>query len=256
MRPAERPDDAALGQRVFLLGDRAAHLRLHRLGSGPEGGVLPVGISGEHLVRIEKRLIRVSEQILPVLGRAGPVHEPRGFKGRGVEAGKRQVVCDAAGDGRILVRRDGAGQRDDEPQAHLLRRVAVGAVERIGVDERHVQIVQQAGIGVVRVQAHQTAVDYAGAAAPAILEIAADKAADVLDVVALGLGHGGVVVHRLAGAGGVDELVQKLAPEHLPVLPLRRLAAAAYGDEQLLVVGDLHGLASLLGWWMATWVLT
>ena len=46
MRPAERPDDAALGQRVFLLGDRAAHLCLHRLGGGPEGGVLPVGISG------------------------------------------------------------------------------------------------------------------------------------------------------------------------------------------------------------------
>ena len=109
VRPAERPDDAALGQRVFLPGDRAAHLRLHRLGRRPERGVRPVGIGGQHRVRIEERLVRAAEQVLAVLGRAGPVHEPRGFKGRGVEAGKRQFVRDAAGDGRILIRRDGTG---------------------------------------------------------------------------------------------------------------------------------------------------
>ena len=169
VRPAERPDDAALGQRVFLPGDRAAHLRLHRLGGRPEGGVLPVGVSGEHLVGIEERLIRVPEDEFPVLGRTGPVHEPRGFKGRGVEAGKRQVVRDAAGNRRVFVRRDRARERDDEPQAHFLRRVAVRAVEGVGVDERHVQIVQQFPVGIVRVQAHQAAVDHAGAAAFASL---------------------------------------------------------------------------------------
>ena len=169
VRPAERPDDAALGQRVFLRGGCAAHLRFHWLRRRPERGVLPVGVSGEHIVRVKERLVSVSEQILPVLGRAGPVHEPRGFKGRGVEAGKRQVVCDAAGDGRVLVRRDRARERDDEPQAHFLRRVAVRAVEGVGVDERHVQIVQQFPVGIVRVQAHQAAVDHAGAAAFASL---------------------------------------------------------------------------------------
>ena len=122
--------------------------------------------------------------------------------------------------------------------------MAVRAVEGVGVNERHVQIVQQPGVGAIRVKTDEAAVDHAGTAAPAVLEITADKAANVLDVVALGLGHGGVVIHRLAGAGRVGELVQKLAPEHLPVLPLRRLAAAAYGNEQLFVVGDLHELAS------------
>ena len=112
VRPAERPDDPALGQRVFLLGDRAAHLRLHRLRGRPERGVRPVGIGGQHLVRVEKRLVRVAEHVLAVLRRAGPVHEPCGLKGRGVEAGQRQLVRDAAGDGRILVRRDGAGKRE------------------------------------------------------------------------------------------------------------------------------------------------
>ena len=109
VRPAERPDDPTLGQRVFLPGDRAAHLRLHRLGRRPERGVRPVGIGGQHLVRSEERLVRAAEQVLAVLGRAGPVHQPCRLKGRGVEAGKRQFVRDAAGDGRVLVRRDGTG---------------------------------------------------------------------------------------------------------------------------------------------------
>ena len=109
VRPAERPDDPTLGQRVFLPGDRAAHLRLHRLGRRPERGVRPVGIGGQHRVRIEERLVRAAEQVLAVLGRAGPVHQPCRLKGRGVEAGKRQFVRDAAGDGRVLVRRDGTG---------------------------------------------------------------------------------------------------------------------------------------------------
>ena len=75
-------------------------------------------------------------------------------------------------------------------------------------------------IGVVRVQAQHAAVDHAGVIAPAVLEVAADKAAHVLDGVAVRLGHGGVVDHALAGAGGCGELVQKFAPQHLLVLPL------------------------------------
>ena len=125
--------------------------------------------------------------------------------------------------------------------------MAVRAVERVGVDERHVQIVHEGGVGVVRVQADHAAVDHAGAVALAVFEIAAHEPADVLDVVALGLTHGGILGHRLPRAGGPGQLLQKFAPEHLPVLPLRRLAAAARGDEQLFVVGDLH-VGTSFGW--------
>ena len=123
----------------------------------------------------------------------------------------------------------------------------MGRVERIGVDERHVQIVHKGGVGVVRVQTNQAAVDHARVAAPAVFEIAAHEPADVLDVVALGLAHGGILGHRLPRAGGPGQLLQKFAPEHLPVLPLRRLAAAARSDEQLFVVGDLH-VGTSFGW--------
>ena len=247
MRAAKGADDPALLQRVLRFGRLCTGALLQRLRGRPERGVRPVGIGGQHLVRVEKRLVRIAKHVLAVLRRAGPVHEPCRLKGRGVEAGQRQPVRDAAGDGGVLVRRDRAGKRDDEPKPHLLRRVAVGRVERVGVDERHVQIVHEGGVGVVRVQADQAAVDHARVATPAVFEITAHKPADVLDVVALGLAHGGVLGRRLPRAGGPGELIQKFAPEHLPVLPLRRLAAAARGDEQLFVVGDLH-VGTSFGW--------
>ena len=131
---------------------------------------------------------------------------------------------------------------NNEPQTHLLRRVAVRAVQRVGVDEGHVQIVLQRTVGIVSVEADHAAVDHAGAAPPAVLEVSADKPAHVLDVIALSFGHRGIVVNRLACAGGICELIQKLTPQDFPVLPLDGLAAAACGDEQLLVMGDLHML--------------
>ena len=105
---------------------------------------------------------------LAVLGRAGPVHEPCRFKGSGIEARKSQIICNAAGDRSILVRRNRACQRNDKPQAHLFRGMTVSRIKCIGVDERHVQIVHETGIGVVRVQAQHTAIDYAGVVALAV----------------------------------------------------------------------------------------
>lgn len=62
----------------------------------------------------------------------------------------------------------------------------------VGVDERHVQIVHETGIGVVRVQAKHTAVDHAGVVALSVFEIPADEAAHVFDGIAFALGHGSI----------------------------------------------------------------
>ena len=240
MRPAERADDPTLFSRIFLLAGSVPDAFLHRLRCGPERGVPPVGIGLQHFIRIEKRRVLAMKEERAVLRRAGPVHEPRRFEGGGIEAGKPQIVRHAAGDRGILVRRNRARQRNDEPQAHLFRGVTVGAVQRVGVDERHVQIVHETGIGVVRVQAQHTAVDHAGVVALAVFEIPADESAHVLDRIALALGHSGILGHRFPGTGRGSELVQKLAPEHLFVLPLRCFSAPANGDQELAVVLYLH----------------
>ena len=244
MRPAECADDPALFSRIFLFAGSVPDALLHRLCRRPERGVPPVGIGFQHFIRIEKRRVLTMKKELAVLGRAGPVHEPRRFEGGGIEAQKPQIICYAAGHRGILVRRDRACQRDNEPQAHLFRSVTVGRIKRVGVDERHVQIVHEAGIGVVRVQAQHTAIDHAGVVAFPVFKISADEAAHVFDRIALAFGHGSVLSHRLPSAGRGSELVQKLAPEHLFVLPLGRFPAPANGDQELAVVLYLHSESS------------
>ena len=240
MRPAECADDPALFRGVFLLAGSMPDALFYRLRRGPERGVPPIGIGLQHFIRIKKRRVLAMKEERAVLGRAGPVHEPRRFEGRWIEAQKPQIICNAAGHCGILVRRNCARQRDNEPQAHLFRSMTVGTVQRVGVDERHVQIVHETGISVVCVQTQHTAVDHAGVVAPAVFQIPADEAAHVLDRISLALGQRGILGYRFPGAGRGDELVQKLAPEHLFVLPLGRFPAPAYGDEQFSVMGYVH----------------
>ena len=244
MRPAERADDPVLFSRIFLLAGSMPDALLHRLCRRPERGVPPVGIGFQHFIWIKKRRVLAMKEELAVLGRAGPVHEPRRFEGGRIKARKSQIVRYAAGNRGILVRRNRARQRNDEPQAHLFRSVTVGRIKRVGVDERHVQIVHEAGIGVVRVQAQHTAIDHAGIIAFPVFQIPADESAHILDGITLALGHGSIFGHRFPGAGRGGELVQKLAPEHLFVLPLGRFPAPANGNQELAVVLYLHSESS------------
>ena len=240
MRPTERADDPALSSRVFLLTDLHTGALFQRAHGRPEGSVRPVGIGGQHRVRVEEGCVVIAEHELAVLGRAGPVHEPCGLEGGGIEAGQRQLVRNAPGNGCVFVRRDRPGERDDEAQAHLFRRMAVGGIECVGVDEGQVEVVQQTFVGIVRIQADQTAVDHGSIVALAVFEIAANEATNVLDVVALALGQRGVFRRRFPGAGGLGQLVQQFAPVEFFVLPLGGLTAPAYGDEELSVMGYVH----------------
>ena len=244
MRPAECADDSTLFSRIFLFAGSVPNAFLHRLRRGPERSVPPVGIGLQHFIRIKKRRVLAMKEKLAVLGRAGPVHEPCRFEGGGIKTRKPQIIRYAAGNRGILVRRNRVRQRNDEPQAHLFRSVTVGAVQRVSVDERHVQIVHEPGISVVRVQTKHTAIDYAGVVAFPVFEIPADEATHVLDRIALALGQCGIFGHRLPGTGRGGKFVQELAPEHFFVLPLGRFPAPANGDQELAVVLYLHSESS------------
>ena len=240
VRPAEGTDDAALLRGILLLPGSVPDTLLHRLRRRPEGGIPPVGIGIQHLIRVEKQRVAVLEHEFPILRRAGPVHQAGRLKGRGIKAGEVQIVRHAPGDSGVFIRRDRAHQRNDQAQAHPLRGMAVRAVQRIGVDERHVQIVHQARIRIVCVQAQHAPVHHAGVVAPSVLQVSADETAHILHGIAISLGHGCIVRHTFSGTGRGRELVQKFAPHHLFVLPLGRFSAPANGDQELAVVLHLH----------------
>ena len=243
MGTAERSDDAPLGQRVFGLRRRAVHPLLHGLGGWPQRGILPVGIARQHRVRIEKRRVLILEHIVAVLRSAGPVHQAGRLEGGGIEAGQRQVIGNSAGNGGVLVGCHSSRQRDDDAQAHLLRCVAVGRIQGIGIDERHVQIVQQAGISIIGVQAYGAPVDHRGIVPLAAFQIARNEPADILAAVLVLFVHSGVLGHGFPCARGCGELLQQLAPQQFFVLPVLGHAALAYSHQQLHVMGYFQNCA-------------
>ena len=93
MRPAERADDPALFSGIFLLAGSVPDALPHRLRRGPKRGVPPVGIGLQYFIWIKKRRVLAMKEKLAVLGRAGPVHEPRRFEGGGIKACRLMAIA-------------------------------------------------------------------------------------------------------------------------------------------------------------------
>ena len=195
---------------------------------------------GKKSVRIEPCAVETLEHVLAVAGRSRPIHQLMGAVRAAVYTVNAPLLRQQSGQRQIFLRGHIPRQRRDDAIPRRFRRVAVGGIEGIGVDESQVEVVQQPLVGVVRVQADQTAVDHAGVAPSAVLEIPADEAAHILDRIALALGQCGVLRRRLPSAGGLRKFVQQFTPQHLSVLPLRCLSAPANGDQELAVVLYLH----------------
>ena len=185
----EGTHDPSLFQRVFGLAQGLAYMRFDWSSGRPERSVMPVSIGAEDFIRSDELTGDVVENELAILRRGGPVHQASCFKGSRIEAGKRQHIGQPAGNRSVLVRRDISVQRDDHTVAGLLWRVAVGGVQSISVRERQFEIGAELSVTVIAVQAHQTAIDNGGVIALAVLQVTADKAADVLDGIAFGLGQ-------------------------------------------------------------------
>ena len=142
----------------------------------------------------------------------------------------------------VLVRGHISVEWNDYTIAGLFWSMAVGGIERIREWTGQFQIGAKISIASVSIKADNASVDHGDIIALAVFQIATNKAADVFDFIALGLGQSGVLRYALTGAGGGCKLIQQLAPQNLLVLPEGSLAAAAYSDEELSVFGYLHGI--------------
>ena len=244
MCPAESANDASFFSRILLLTGRVLDPFLHRLCSRPERGIPPISIGFQDFIGIEERLIGVMEKELAVFGRTGPVHQAGRLEGGRVKTREVQVIRNAPGYSRILIGGDRARQRNNQTQAHFLRGMAMGTVQRIRIDEGRVQIIHEARIRIVSIQAQHAAVDHAGIIALAILQIAADETTDVLHHITIRLRHRGVIGNGLPGTSSRSHLIQELTPHHFFVLPLRSFPAPANGKQEFAVMIHMHSIFS------------
>ena len=169
MRSAESANNTPFFSRILLLTGRVLDAFLYRLRGRPERGIPPISIGFQDFVGIEERLVCVMEKELAVFGRAGPVHQSGRLEGGRVKAREVQVIRNAAGDSSIFVRRDGSRQRNNQAQTHLLCSMAMGTIQRIRIDKGRIQIVHEARIRIIRIQAQHTAVDHTGIIALSVL---------------------------------------------------------------------------------------
>ena len=230
VRVVERPDDAALFQRVFLPLALAVDERAFAGRGGQLRDIAPVGMLGEEGVRVEPAAVEALEYILAVAGRGGPVHELMGAVGAAVDAVDAIVGGEVAGDGEVFLRGDVALKRGDDAVAGRVRRVAVGGVDHGGIAVEHAVAVEESGVGLVHVVGeHGAALDRRGFA-PAVFQPAADKAALVLDAVALLPGQAGIFLGGLWRADGVLEPLAQGVKGNELIRPDLRRTAAAVGD--------------------------
>ena len=243
---AKSADNSTLGEGILSLANVARQPVFQGLGRGPQRGVMPVCIGGKNLVGVDKRTSAIVEDELAVFRSRGPVHQAGKIEGSRVEAGDGEFLRQPAGNGRVLIRAYFPAQRDHNAVAGSFGRVAVGRVEDVSVGKGEFQVGAQLAVAVVAVQAYQAAIDNRGVIAVTVLQVAADEAADVLDVVPFALRQMLKLRRRLTGSGGVGELFDQLTPQELLVLPGLRHSAASNGDQELPVMGYVHVVGYLL----------
>ena len=241
VRPAERAYDAALLQRVLLLGSALSDDLRHAAAHGPAGHVAPVVVGGKHRVGVKKRPVRVPEYKRRVLAAARPVHHALRLVARVVKLVDAQRGGDAPSDRLVLVAVHVARERHHEAVPRLLGRVLVRGVDRRGVAVQQLPVAPQVIVREVRVQTEDRAEADVGAAA--VVAVAADEPAHVLDLALLLAGHGLVLRHGLRRARNGAQPVQQLRPPDGLVLPRLGLPAVAQGDVQRLVILDVHRIA-------------
>ena len=230
VRAAKRSNGSLLGQRIGLLAGLALHDGLLAARYRPFRHVAPIPVLGEHGVRVEQLAFDLPEHELAVQRGRGPVHQAGRLIGRVVELLDADFLGDLAGHGDVLVGGHIPGQRDDEPQARLFRRVLVGGVDKAPIGREHFELVDHVRRGIVHVQREAGTRNDAVLLAPAVPEQAHDEAAHILDVVLLGLGELSVLLDRFRCAPRRGDPIPKLLKCQRDPVPPAFHAAVANAD--------------------------
>ena len=197
--PAERADDACFRAGILRLFPGSAGYALPG-GSRQLCQVVPFRVRLKDRVRIQPGAFVAFEHELPVGGSGRPVHQLMRHVGAFVDIIDADILREIPGHGVVLLRADVAGQREAQPDAGILRRMAVRGVKETPVQRGRAVVRDERFRHLVAVQDYHGAAFHMVALAASAPKRAAHKAAFVLDPVADGLGGLRVFLGGLAGA--------------------------------------------------------
>ena len=228
IRSAERTDNAGLLARVALLLCAAvAQLRLAGHGR-PTADVPPVLVQCQHTVRREERLVLVPENILGIRAGARPVHQALDLERGRIEPCHFRLnqLGQSAADRLVLVRLHGAVGRRNNTQTRCFRAVLARGIHAVADTQTGTapqDLCCRARRQVVEVEGHEIAPLHVCFLTPSG-KLSADKAADVLAVVPLGLAHLHIGRECFLAADRRVQAVIQFSKGHDRRLPVRTLA--------------------------------
>ena len=130
IRPAERPDYPVLLQRVRLLLYFPLHHCLLAAAHRPLRRIPPVFVTGQYCIRVQDFPLNIPEHKLPVRRSRRPVHQATRLISGIVKQLYADILRHLPRRCRILIRRYRPGQRDNQPEPGILRRVLMGGIDK------------------------------------------------------------------------------------------------------------------------------
>ena len=239
---AEGPHNAALGQRVTLLGGRPGQRGSPRQ-CGPGGDIPPVRICSQQPIHGQQRAILIVVDILAVLTAAGPVHEPHGLKGSLVRQLHTDYIGHLAGEGLIFIRRAGTVQGEDDPEPGRRRHVLAGGVDTVPAAKTFQPLQHRvcAACGdVVQIQRNEVTPGYSIGLPAGPRQRSAYEAALVLQVILLSLRQGHVFRECFPAARREAQTGIELRQHHSLREPLGGPSAGSRGDCDPPIVLHCH----------------
>ena len=217
---AERTDCSGLGKRVSLLFDVTLNDALLPFGYRPLRRIMPIRVPSKDLVRVQQFALHLVEDELSVRRSAGPVHQAARLIGRVIEQLDADVLCDLSGYRTVFIWSHLTGQRDDQTQTGLFRRVLMGAVEKAMEGKEHLDLVDDVRGSVVHVQRKTRTGQHTVFLAASAFEGAENETAHILDVILLGLAKFTVLLDRFSSTMGRGNTVTELGKFHIDQIPL------------------------------------
>ena len=216
---AERADESGLLGRVARLLYFVCYDVALTAAHGPAAHVVGVGVLSQYLVNVACRTVLVLEHVWRVLAGARPVEQSRQLVGSVVEKVYAQFGGYLTAQRFILGGLHLSVEWENQTESRMLVAVLVCAVQHGGEAERAGEVIPHVQRAVVDVECSHCAVQHVGVLSGSLTQVAADKAAHILDVALLVTAHVGVLGCGLVGALCLAAALQKLRPLPVAVAP-------------------------------------
>ena len=186
---------------------------------------MPIFVSAQYVISAKNRSVIVSEDEIPVLRLTRPIHETFGLICRRVHCLNVDVFCQKPCDGFVLICRYRPVKRNKHAVARSSGGVAVRCVQPPRcIAHSDIQISQEIVIRTVGIEANNLPIFDVLLEPLSVLEISANKAADIFAIVSVGLLHRFVLCDGFASHSRFRQPFKQVRPCRFCVFPFFREA--------------------------------